>query len=202
MGKPYKLSFTAGGLLYQQTIEIAARYLSEQKPDWEAIRAQVLSGALLHATRASSRTRYYLEIRRRFQSAHEFEIAWIANEQEGTRLALFALSCRHYGFLGDFIQETIRHKLAIGDTILTVADFYSFFEKKAETHAELRAITESSRRKAQTVLFRMLAEAGIMDPQTKRLSAPMVPQALAECYRRAGDYPALMHLLLVEGAQS
>jgi len=202
MEKPYKLSFTAGGLLYQQTIEIAARYLSQQEPDWEAIRTQVLSGALLNATRASSRTRYYLEIRRRFQSAHEFEIEWIANEKEGARLALFVLCCRHYDFLGEFMGETIRHKMAIGDTILTIADFYSFFEKKAETHGELRAITESSRRKAQTVLFRMLAEAGVMDPQPKRLSAPIVPQALVEHYRRAGDYPALMHLLQVEGAQS
>lgn len=201
MEKPYKLSFTAGGLLYQQTIEIATRYLSEQKPDWEAIRTQVLSGTLLHTTRASSRTRYYLEIRRRFQSAHEFEIEWIANEKEGARLALFALCCRYYDFLGDFIQETIRHKLAIGDTILTVSDFYSFFEKKAETHAKLRTITESSRRKVQTVLFRMLAEAGIADLQTHRFSVPVVPQALVEHYRKAGDYSALMHLLQVEGAQ-
>jgi hypothetical protein len=201
MEKPYKLSFTAGGLLYQQTIEIAISCRGQKEPDWDAIRTQVVSGMLLHATRASSRTRYYLEIRRRFQSAHEFEIEWIASEQESARLALFALCCRHYDFLGEFMEETIRHKLAIGDTILTVADFYSFFEKKAETHGELRTITESSRRKVQTVLFRMLAEAGIADIQTHRFSVPVVPQALVEHYRKAGDYPALMHLLQVEGAQ-
>jgi len=202
MEKHYTLSFTAGGLLYQQTAEIAASILSQQKPDWEAIRAQVVSGALLHATRASSRLRYFHEIRRRFESAHDFELAWIASEQEGARLAIFALCCRHYHFLGDFMEHVVQPKIALGDTILTLADFYSFFETSAETHPELRAITESSRRKVQSVTFHMLAEAGFMDTQTKNISAPMVPHDLAEHYRQAGDYAALTHLLQNEGAQT
>lgn len=201
MEKAYKLSFTAGGLLYQQTIEITARYRAEKSRSWMAIRNEVMAGSLLHATRASTRNRYFFEIQRRLQSAHEFEIDYIANEKEGARLALFALCCRYYNFLGEFMEEIIQGKLAIGDTTLTVADFYSFFERKAETHEELRNITESSRRKVQSVLFHMLAEAGIMDRRTKRISAPMLPAELTEQYHKAGDYVALMHLLHFEGDQ-
>lgn len=202
MEKRYILSFTAGGLLYRETVELAAGILSQQKPDWEAIRAQVLSGALLHATRASSRLRYFHEIRQRFKSAHEFELAWIASEQEGARLAIFALCCRHYRFLGDFMEQIVLPKIVLGDTILTHADFYSFFESSAETHPQLRAITESSRRKVQSVTFRMLAESGLMDSRTKTISEPMVPQDLAKHYRQAGDYPALRHLLQDEGVHT
>jgi len=197
MQQAYKLSFVAGGLLLPETAAITSRYL--EQPDWEAIRREVEAGQLLRTTRSSSRLRYFLEIRRRFRVASSFEPAFLAGEIQVSRLANFAICCRYYQFLGDFIVEVVRDKLCVGDRTLGNVDFYSFFEQKIKERPELERISDSTRVKVKTVLFRMLSEAGIFDPATRTITAPQIPERLLYAYRQAGDSDALVHLLVSEG---
>ena len=192
MEKPYLFSFVAGGLLQPETQSVLARFSETQ--DWDIVRDEVATGALLHTTRAASRSRYFQEIRRRTKVAHPFEITYIAQQKEQSRLANFALCCRYYDLLGVFMLDVIHEKLGSHDTIITNMDFYSLFEEKSETHPELTKLTETSRRKVQTVMARMLAEAGFMNAATKQLVSPHIPQALISEYLRAGDQLALLHI--------
>ena len=198
MGKTYKLSFVAGGLLFPATVAVAKRY--QQIGNWNVLREEITAGTLLRTTRASSRIRYFQEIRRRFRVVHPFELDRIAEENEGSRLAAFALCCRYYDFCGAFMCDVVREKVAMNDGILGNSDFYSFFEQKTGEHPELEKLTETSRRKVQTVLYRMLAEAGILDPATKQLTRPSLPEPLIREYLRAGDYLSLVHLLVPEAS--
>ena len=197
MQKTYKLSFVAGGLLLPETAAIAGRYL--EQPDWDVIRQGVEAGQLLRTTRASSRSRYFQEIRRRFRVAAPFEIPFLASETEFSRLANFAICCRYYQFLGDFMNEVVRDKLRLGDRTLGNVDFYSFFERPILESPELEKLSDSTRVKVKTVLFRMLSEAGIFDPDTKTIAAPVLPKDLINAYQHAGDSDALVHLLAGEG---
>jgi len=197
MQKAYKFSFVAGGLLLPETAAVARRYL--EQPAWDLIRREVEVGELLRTTRASSRSRYFLEIRRRFRAASPFEIAFLATEAELSRLANFAICCRYYQFLGDFMVEVLRDKLRLGDHTLGNVDFYSFFQRKIQERPELETLSDSTRVKVKTVLFRMLAEAGIYDPSTKTIAAPRLPEVLVTAYQHAGDSDALVHLLVGEG---
>lgn len=195
MDKKYTLSFTAGGLLYSQSVVLAKIILDQPNLDWKKIKERILSQNSFNTTRASSQIRYFLEIKRRFQTAYPFELSWLANESDGSKLVLFVLCCKYYTFIGDFIAEVIAPKLKVGDTILTFADFFAFYENKSETHPELVTLKETSRKKLQSVLFRMLAESGIIDSETKRICKPHIPLELTDQYRKAGDYTALIHLL-------
>jgi hypothetical protein len=197
MKKAYKFSFVAGGLLLPETAAIAGRYL--EQPDWEAIRREVEAGQLLRTTRSSSRSRYFLEIRRRFRVAAPFELAFIAGEADLSRLANFAVCCRYYQVLGDFMVDVVRDKLRLGDRSLGNIDFYAFFERQTQERPELEGLSDSTRVKVKTVLFRMLSEAGIFDPVTKIIAAPRLPEALVYAYQQAGDSDALVHLLAGEG---
>lgn len=197
MQKAYKLSFVAGGLLLPETAAVARRY--QELANWDALRQEVESGQLLRATRASSRLRYFLEIRRRLRGAAPFELAFLVGGLELSRIANFAICCRYYQFLGDFMIEVVRDKLRMGDKSLGNVDFYSFFEKKLLEKPELGKISGSTRVKVKTVLFRMLSESGILDPSTKTIAAPHIPSELIQAYRRAGDSDALVHLLVGEG---
>ncbi len=194
MSKPYVLSFVAGGLLHAETQEILRRFI--QIKNWDQIREAIVQGELLHATRASSRIRYFHEIRRRIRVAHPFEIDSIVSDQPDSKLANFALCCRYYAFLSDFVLEVVREKLGSGDRILMNMDYYSFFEKKTSIHPELAALTESSRRKVQTVTIRMLSEAGILDRGSAQIIGPTVSATLLRHYVKAGDQQALLHLLV------
>ncbi len=197
MGKPYLFSFVAGGLLLPETAAIASRYL--ELPDWEAIRQEVRAGEILRTTRASSRVRYFQEIRRRFQVAAPFELDFLAGETELSRLANFAICCRYYQFLSDFMVQVLRDKLRLGDRTLGNVDFYSFFERQILDRPEMEKLSDSTRVKIKTVLFRMLSEAGIFDPDTKIIAAPVLPKDLIRAYQQAGDSDALVHLLAGEG---
>lgn len=194
MGNSYIFSFVAGGLLEPETHAILQRYTEVQ--DWAIIRQEIETGSLLHATRAASRIRYYLEIRRRLKVAYPFEIDFIVQQAPGHRLANFALCCRYYEMLGQFMIDVVREKLTCRDEILTNMDIYSFFETKAEQHPELAKLTETSRRKVQTVMLRMLVEASILDSRTRRLKAPIIPQELLVDYIKIGDHQALLQLLV------
>lgn len=89
MSEPYRLSFTFGGILFPESVVIAQRYCA--LPDWETLKAEATRGELLRKTRASSRNRYFREIRDRFTTAWLFEIKLIAEDSLGARLAVFVV---------------------------------------------------------------------------------------------------------------
>jgi hypothetical protein len=197
--KPYKFSFVAGGLLYPETLAITRRYFEQEQKDWDAIRKEIIKGELLHTTRITSRLRYYLEIKRRLSVAHPFEIEWIAQEQEEYKLVCFAICCRYYEFLADFVREVVLEKMRIPNSILTDSDFYSFLQKKTESNIQLGKLKNTTRIKIQTVIYRMLKEADILDPRTKQLNKPYIPATLIEKYIHITDQVSLIYLGMKEG---
>ena len=194
MSETYRLSFTFGGLLFPETVEIARRY--QELPDWDAIKAEARQGELLRKTRSSSRDRYFREIRDRLCQAWPFEIELVAAEGNGARHAAFAICCRYYLLVGDFVHEVLRDKLAMHEDHLGFSDYYHFLEGKAPFHPELSTLSETTRSKLRQVTFRMLTEGMLLEKgREHRIRIPSVPDDLVHNYRELGDAMALEHLL-------
>jgi hypothetical protein len=196
---PYRLSFTFGGLLFPETVEIAHRHRVIQ--DWNALKAEATEGKLLRKTRAASRYRYFSEIRDRLNQAWPFEVELIANEDLGARYAALALCCRYYRLVGDFIRDVVRDKVAMRDELLGYSDYFHFFEKQSLQHSELAGLSETTKAKLRQVTFRMLAEGLVIEKgTTSRIVIPKIPESLVNQYRQQGDTLSLEYLLYRPGA--
>ncbi|MFZ4618205.1 MAG: DUF1819 family protein, partial [Rectinemataceae bacterium] len=185
MVEPYRLSFTFGGLLFPESVLIAQRYLV--RSDWAVLMAEAQQGELLRKTRTSSRYRYFREIRDRLAGAWPFEIERIAKEGSGARYAAFAICCRHYAFVGDFVHEVVWDKVNMKSGQIGLDDYYHFLESKTPLHPELSKLSETTRAKLRQVTFRMLSEGMLLEKgRDHRIKIPSIPGDLVCLYREHG----------------
>ena len=157
----YNMSFTAGGLYIRESVDLANLYLS--LGDWKAVKAQANRDNLIQSRTASSSERICREICFRLEGLNDEEIRILT---EGTLLAqqqiLWVAICRRHRFIYEFAVEVIREKYLQLNLDLLQEDYDAFFNAKAEWHDELEKLTESTRTKTRTVVFRMLREADIV----------------------------------------
>ncbi|MFH1313008.1 MAG: BrxA family protein, partial [Candidatus Eisenbacteria bacterium] len=141
---------------------------------------------LLKKPRQASAQRYIREIRERLKGTYDWEVPIIAGHDGFTdeaRLVLLAATVRYYRLVWEFIVEVIRYKITGGDFKLLGFEFESFWERKAKGAAEMREITEKSRKKLVQVLYRMLQEAGYLPSgRDGVIVAPTVPYGLTTRY--------------------
>ena len=198
MSPPYRLSFTFGGLLIPETRVIADSYL--RLGDWDVVREEVVGQNLLHKPRQESARRYIREIRERVKSAYEWEVPVMAGHDGGpdqARLVVLAATVRYYRLVWEFLVEEIRYKITGGDFKLLGFEFESFWERKAESAAEMREVTETSRKKLIQVAYRMLQEAGYLPGgRDGAIVAPTVPYGLTTRYAAERDSDTLLAFLL------
>ncbi len=197
MQNKYRLSFTFGGLLIPESAEIAASFL--QSYDWEKVRKQVMNNDILRKTRESSRYRYFREIRDRLKQAYQWEIELTAEAGlETRRSVLFLVVCRYYQYIDDFYKEVIRPKLLQNDFILMDYEYPVFFESKAAAHPKLTDLKDTTKKKIQTVIIRILREAGIVVQRKNEifLQRPYVPEEMKGPYIENGHEEELRKLLL------
>src|SRR6056297_3393049 len=84
--------------------------------------------------------------------------------------ALLCAAIKHSRLLGDFIRQVIRTQIRIYKKTVSSRDWDQFFEQCEQTQPSLTAWSASTRNKVRQVIFRMLAEAKIIDStRTKNL---------------------------------
>lgn len=157
----YQMSFTSGGLLHRESIRLAELYL--ELGDWEAAKETALAGNLLQVRAQSTARRQIREILSRLKllSSEELRCLVQGTHQEQASL-LWVVICRRYQFIQDFTLEVLREHFANLKTHLNPDDYEAFYNKKAEWHPELDAISNSTRLKLKQVIFRMLREANLL----------------------------------------
>ncbi|WP_051921215.1 DUF1819 family protein [Porticoccus hydrocarbonoclasticus] len=157
----YQMSFTSGGLLHRESIRLAELYL--ELGDWEAVKETALAGNLLQVRAQSTARRQIREILSRLKllSSEELRCLVQGTYQEQASL-LWVVICRRYQFIQDFTLEVLREHFANLKTHLNPDDYEAFYNKKAEWHPELDAISNSTRLKLKQVIFRMLREANLL----------------------------------------
>ena len=157
----YNMSFTAGGLFLRESVEIAQLYLN--LCDWKAVRNQALQQNVIQSRTESSAVRVIREICKRLEKLQEDELKiLLEGSMQEQQLLLWLSICRHHRFIYEFAIEVIREKYLQMNLDLLQEDYDAFFNAKAEWHDELEKLTESTRTKTRTVVFRMLREADIV----------------------------------------
>ena len=157
----YSMSFTTGGLYYQESVKIAELYL--ELGDWNIVRAEVVSKNLLQSRRQNTLRRVCSEIISRLKqlAISELELLIDSNPQEQNYILWLAV-CRRYKFIGDFGREVLRERYLSMKTDIHYEDYEYYFSKKSEFHPELNDLSPATRYKLRQIVFKMLKETEIL----------------------------------------
>jgi hypothetical protein len=99
-------------------------------------------------------------------------------------------------FIKDFVLEVARDKLMVFDFVLSDADFKSFVNRKSELHQELDEFADSTIDKARQTLFKILADAGLIDNiKSRNIIQPWLSQRVINSIV-ADNYEYLKFFLL------
>ena len=162
MTQPYILSFTAVSLGLIESITVARVYLDTH--DWVQTKEIVKGDNLLQSRVSSSIQRVYQEVEPRLQNFSIDQMEFFIEEadvDEQKQLLWYAI-CKRYEFIRDFATEVLNHRYRMLHTTIEELDYTVFFNDKANWHEELRDLTESTRNKIRTVLFRIMREANFV----------------------------------------
>ena len=159
--KKYKMSFTTGGLFYNESLKAVAVYLSLM--DWKKVRERMLSDNLLQTRTKSSAIRISREICLRLETLTKKQLLLLESGSiQEQRYLLWIAVCKRYAFIQQFMGEMVREKYSRMDLQLSPADYDIFFYEKAEIHIELDQLSASTRAKLRQVLFKAMREAEIL----------------------------------------
>ena len=177
--KPYKMSFTTGGLYYREAVKLTELYA--ELGSWPAVSQAVRSENLLQARTQSSLNRTAIELLQRLQTltTAELEVLRAGSRSEQQHILWLAV-CKQYRFVREFALEVLREKYLRIDYVLAYPDYDAFFYNKAEWSPELESTTRATREKTRQVLFRILAEAQLISSQKE-----ILPQVLSAAVVRA-----------------
>ena len=165
------MSFTTGGLFHTESLLLLEIYLKTQ--NWDDVYQYSLDNNTLQTRVVSTSKRVLKEIINRLKTLTDDELHLLKNGSVSEQKYLLWLgTCRRYIFLHDFATEVIRERYLTLKYDLPVEEYESFFVSKEQWHEELEKITEGSRYKQRTVVFKILREADIID--TNKLILPAI----------------------------
>lgn len=169
----FALSFTAGGLLYNESIVVAESLFSNEY-NWNATLVEVKEKNLLQSRTCSTSTRKLREISQRLKFLTQPQLALLV---DGTRheqkLILWLACCKKYPLLAELARDVVRAKFLQLDYSIDAGDIARFIELQTLWHEELEGLTVSTITKLQTVMLRMLREAELVSDDGI-ISAPLV----------------------------
>ena len=157
----YKMSFSTGGLLVNESVEVAK--LHEPGENWTETLERALSARTMSLPKHASNRRRLREITNRLETLSGGELDFLIYSDRQDQVAiLWVAVCRAYRFIREFQSEVIRERFLSGKADLPLETFDRFFEERAEWHDEISKIREATRLKLRQILFRMLREADII----------------------------------------
>ena len=189
----YSMSFTTGGLFYNESLLIVDEYFATT--DWEITRKSVFAKNSIQARTESSIKRRVREICSRLELLSEQQLVLIKNgSRQEQQYLLWVAVCKCYPFIRDFMIEIVREKYLRMDLHLQRQDYDFFFEEKAEWHEELERLRDSTRAKLRQVLFKTMREAEIISREDM-----IIPGLLTEQLSKvlAADNPSWLAMLPV-----
>jgi len=174
-GSRYRLSFTTGGLLSQESAMAAEIYL--RTLDWDLTRDKIRAENLLQVRTASASVRISRELIGRLELLSNQELQCVVDGTIRERgYLLWLAACRRYEFIRDFAVEVLREYFLTLRQVLSKKDFDAFFNAKAMWHEELDNTTLLTQDKLRQNLFRMMRDADLISPDNMIQPAMLTPR--------------------------
>ncbi len=170
MPKPqYKGDIVAGSLLVKESRKVADLLIQGYRD--KALIEEILQDNILQKRSLVTARRQTRLIRDRLLPFdQDFWLMVRDATHEQTTQVLLCAAIKHSRLLGDFIRQVIHTQITIYKTSVSTRDWDQFFEQCELAQPSLAAWSASTRTKIRQVIFRMLAEAKIIDStRTKNL---------------------------------
>ncbi len=162
MASRYKLSFTGVSLALAESVILAQLYLD--LGDWQAVREAALARNLLQQRATASAKRVFQELPPRLAQLSRGQITLLASGSlQQQRVLLWLAICKRYALIREFAIDVLHDRFLTMAPALTIDDYERFYRRKADWHEELEALSDSTRHKLRTNLFRMMREAGLLN---------------------------------------
>ena len=158
------MSFTTGGLFYQESVSLAELYLKIKS--WPEVKKTALAENLLQTRTQSTAQRLASEITARLARLSDGQLQLLATGSRSEQnYLLWLATCKRYAFISDFAREVLREKFLCLEILLTHNDYDLFFHNQAQWHEELDNLSLSTRKKNRSVLFRIMKEAELLNSE-------------------------------------
>ncbi|NCP44511.1 MAG: hypothetical protein AUK60_00345 [Rhodobacteraceae bacterium CG2_30_10_405] len=176
MHQPYKMSFAVGGLLLNESVQVARLHRSSET--WEVTLQRALEVGVTSLPKAASRRRTLREIVNRVSTLSTVELDFLVEEADRNdqQALLWLATCRAYRFVREFATEVLRERYLSFQFDLPLESFDILFAAKAEWDDGVAGISPSTRAKLRQVLFRMMREANVISDDNRILSAYVSPR--------------------------
>ena len=174
--QPYKMSFAVGGLLLNESVEVARLHAPSET--WDATMRRALDEGIVPLPKAASRRRMLREIVNRVSALNGEELDYLVEEagRPDQQALLWLATCRAYRFVREFATEVIRERYLSYQLHLPLESFDILFAAKAEWDDGLAVISPATRAKLRQVLFRMMREASVISDDNRILPAYISPR--------------------------
>lgn len=170
----YILSFTAASLRLNEMIKVAKVAYDNNTTDLNVVKE---SGVVFSSVKTRTSDREFREIRKRLEKLTPEQINILINgDLISQKQIAFLAVCKRYGFIRDFTIEVIRNKVLVFDYQLHESDYNSFINSKILLYPELEEFSESTRKKAKQVMFRILEQADIINNAVEKTIQPQILQ--------------------------
>lgn len=170
----YRMSYVLGGIYLNESMIIAGEYRNQK--DWQQTRTVILKENKLQTNMKKSAVRMYQEIVLRLKNLSEEQLAlFYSGTGEEKRQLLWLACCKSYRLIFELASELFEEKVARGEKELTLSDYEAFYTKKAAKSEKLYKLTDSTRRKARNVTFKIMREADIINKDNE-----ILPQLLSQ----------------------
>jgi len=170
----YILSFTAASLRLNEMVKVALAAQDNGSSDLNVVKE---SGVVFGSVKNRTTDREFREIRKRLEKLTlDQKNILINGDLNSQKQIAFLAVCKHYAFIRDFTIEIIRDKVLLFDYQLHESDYNSFINSKTLLHPELEEFSESTRKKAKQVMYRILEQAGIINNAVEKNIQPQILQ--------------------------
>jgi hypothetical protein len=170
----YILSFTAASLRLNEMVKVATAAHENDITDLTMVKE---SGVVFGSVKNRTTDREFREIRKRLEKlSTEQKNILIHGDLNSQKQIAFLAVCKHYAFIRDFVIEVIRDKVLVFDYQLHESDYNSFINSKTPVHPELEKFSESTRKKAKQVMYRILEQASIINNANEKTIQPQILQ--------------------------
>ena len=157
----YRMSFSVGGLMLNESLEIAQAY--EPGETWACARERLLAQGASSLPKLTSQTRALREVYDRIGHLSDAERDYLSAEADRAeqQAVIWLAICRTYRFIHEFAVEVINERYQSWRLDLGHEVFDRFLAEKAESDPGLAELSASTCAKLRQVLFRILREAGL-----------------------------------------
>jgi hypothetical protein len=125
------MSFTTGGLFYQESVTLAELYLKIKS--WTEVKKIALAENLLQTRTQSTAQRLASEITARLVRLTNGQLQLLATGSRSEQnYLLWLATCKRYAFISDFAREVLREKFLCLEILLTPTTImiYSFITRR------------------------------------------------------------------------